>query len=390
MTSSSWADVSPAQAGGGDEAYYGGIRDLVDQEKFKRMPREEYRKAMASLRDNRYRRRDVALPQSERSRQGEEMANNFIDSAGYCGLASTPLARVDYIDAIMATIEERDFLPEICNSEIAERIESCGQLVQILKQPKVSPWERCRVDQPMAPRQVSISSVCLSICKAIYQSFKFDELTINSACKNWDMFEKAFLESNYESYVAYQRNWVFSRMIARMIPRNQGNQAGNKRNVKLGAAGAPRLVTSKNIAKELASLKQVLSEHLHWVPGEMWLVVPPELATVMAGSDFANASWIGGQQSMAVEGEWEQPVHGFRVFETNHLPSVQDTGRTCYYILAGHRDAFTYASNIIRSRIVPGIDAFSVFYQMLAVWGGDALYPDLMALGYWAFDPEIA
>jgi hypothetical protein len=315
--------------------------------------------------------------------------NNFIDSAGYQGLANTPLARVDYVDAIMATIEERDFLSEITNSDIVERIESCGQLVQLLKRPKVSEWRRYSVNQPMVPGQVSISAVCLSICNAIYQSIKFDELTINSACKNWELFEKAFLESNYESYVAYQRNWVFARMISKMIPQNQGNTAGRKRNLKLGASGAPRIITRNNISTELSYIKQVLTEHLHWVPGQMWIVVPPDFATVLASSDFANVSWVGGTKSMAIDGEWTDQIMGFRVFETNHLPSVVDNGKVCYYILAGHKDAFTYASNIIRSRIVTGIDSFSVLYQMLAVWGGDALYPEFMSLGYWTFDPEL-
>ena len=316
--------------------------------------------------------------------------NNFIDSPGYSGIMQTPLARVDYHDAIMAQVEERDFLGEITNGDIVERIESCGQLVQILKQPKVGPWRRYSVNQPMVAGQVGIQGICLSICNAIYQSIKFDETTITQACNRWDLFETAFLEANYEQYVSFQRDWVFSQMISEMLPCNQGNGAGKRRNLKLGANGAPRVITRANISMELASIKQCLTEHKHWVPGEMWVVVPPEFQTVLVGSDFANVSWVGGAKSMAVEGELESNVMGFRVFETNYLPYTFDSGRNCYYILAGHKDAFTYASNIIRSRIVNGIDSWSVIYQMLAVWGGAALYPEYMALGYWAFDPEAA
>jgi hypothetical protein len=72
------------------------------------------------------------------------------------------------------------------------------------------------------------------------------------------------------------------------------------------------------------------------------------------------------------------------------LPSSKEAQHTCYHVIAGHKDAFTYAANIIRSRLVTGIDSFSVMYQMLAVWGGAALYPEYMALGYWAFDPLAA
>ena len=68
-----------------------------------------------------------------------------------------------------------------------------------------------------------------------------------------------------------------------------------------------------------------------------------------------------------MDGAWSQTLMGFNVFETNHLPYSYEGSLVCYHILAGHKDAFTYASNIIRSRIVNGIDSWSVIYQMLAV-----------------------
>ena len=43
-------------------------------------------------------------------------------ASGYGGLESTPLARPGYFNEIMNRVYERDFLPEITNSQIDERI----------------------------------------------------------------------------------------------------------------------------------------------------------------------------------------------------------------------------------------------------------------------------
>jgi hypothetical protein len=316
------------------------------------------------------------------------MTVNIPDSAGYGGLLNTPLARPYYYDKIMEKVYERDFLREITNSEIAERITSCAQTVQIMKAPEVTQWRPYQINQQMVNSSVSATAISLSICYAAYQSLKFDELTIHYACEHWAQFEEKVLEACYESFVEAQREWVFTSMIAEVDPQNRGNTAGKHRNIPLGDTGAPRPITKATITSELANLKLVLTEHLHWVDRDMFIVVPPELNNVLVESNFANKAWVGGSgNSMAVDGAWGQTLMGFNVYETNHLLTTVDSGYPCYYILAGHRDAFAYASEIIRSRVVQGIDSWSTMYQMLAVWGGAMLYPKYLALGYWYFDP---
>jgi hypothetical protein len=310
------------------------------------------------------------------------------DSAGYNGLMNSPLARPEYKDQIMAHYEERDFLADITNSSINEQITNCGQLVQILCAPKVPKWRTYSVNQPMTNSQVSITAICLSICNAAYQSIKFDTLTINAACTNWPLFEAAFLEANYESYAAFQRDWVFSHMIAAAARENQGNAAGQKRNLPLGAKGAPRIVTRQSIALDMSYLRQCLVEHRHWVNGQMFLVVPPDFYTVLANSNYANASWIGGGRlSTQIDGAWVDQVMGFNIFESIYLPSILDNSKLCYYVLAGHRDAYTYATNIVQARLMEDLSTFGIMYQMLGVWGGAPLYPQFLAVGYWSFDP---
>jgi hypothetical protein len=311
------------------------------------------------------------------------------DSAGYNGLMNSPLARPKYHDKIMVRVEERDFLADITNSEISERIEDCGQIIQILRPPEVAPWRSYNLNQPLVYGQVGVTAFTLAITNAAYQALKFDELTISMACDQWDDFERAFLEENYQKFVAFQRDWVLTRMLASVHPGNIGVAAGKKKNINLGAQGAPRVINSSTITTELSQLKQVLNEHEHWIEGQMWLLVPLDLQAVMINSNFANMAWVGGTtpSSLMVDGSWPYKVVGFDVIETQHLVSTMDGGKLCFWVMAGSKDAFSYAANIIKSEVINTHDYFGVVYRMLAVWGGAAIYPKFMAAAYWTFDP---
>jgi hypothetical protein len=318
------------------------------------------------------------------------MTVNTQASSGAASMLSTPLARPFYYDKIMELVYERDFLREITNSEISERIKSCAQTIQIMKAPQVTDWRTYQDSQEMVHGQVSATAISFSVCNAAYQALKFSELDIHYACERWASFEEQVLNDCYEKFVSFQRRWVFTSFMAEVSPRNRGNAAGKHGNIALGDLGAPRTITRGNITHELGALQQIFFDNEHWVDNQMFLVVPHEFYRVLLESNFANKAWVGGTgQSTAVDGAWADLIVGFHIYETNHLPFVLDGGKLCYYVFAGHRDAFAYASDIIRSRIVQDIKSFSTFYQMLAVWGGKMIYPEYLALAYWHFDPAV-
>ena len=309
-------------------------------------------------------------------------------ASGYGGLDATPLARPGYYNVIMARVYERDFLPEITNSEIDERIIACHQQVQILKAPEVGPWRSIQKNQEMIPSQVTAEAICFEICNAAYNDIKIDKLDIRWACERWAQFEEKFLEDVYESWVSMQRKWVLTAMLMEASPANQGAHAGKHGDIDLGSRGNPITITKDNIALHFTNLQRVLMEQLRWVENDMFLVLPVAFRTVLVQSNFANAMWVGDAKktSFAVDGMWEQQIAGFNLIETVHAPFVKDAdGRVCYYILAGHRSAFAYAADIIDGRLVFPERTWSAEYQMLGVWGGKMLYPEAIAVGYWTF-----
>jgi hypothetical protein len=312
----------------------------------------------------------------------------MLSASGYGGLDATPLARPGYYNEIMARIYERDFLPEITNSDINEDVIKCHQQVQIMKAPEVGPWRTISKNQEMVPNQISAEAVSFEICNAAYNAIKIDQLDIEFACDRWDAFEEKFLDAVYESYVKYQRDWVLGRMVLECDPQNKGSACGKYGDIDLGSKGNPIVINKDNLSLQLANLQRVLIERLRWADNQMFLVVPTALKPILIQTNFANPEWTH-KNPMLVDGMYENQLCGFNVITTTNLPVVKDdTGKICYYVIAGHRSAYAYASNIINSRVVESERTWSAEYQMLAVWGGKMLYPDALVVAYWTFDPK--
>lgn len=313
---------------------------------------------------------------------------SFKSASGYGGLETTPLARVGYHDKVIALAWEKDFLPEITNSQINERVIDCNSTVQIMKQPQVGPWRLYEKNQELIPNQVSAEGVCLEICNAAYNAFKFDKMDIAFACDRWDAWESMFLDSSYRTLVEMWRTYVLTSMILETSRKNKGARAGRYGNINLGTSGAPVQVTPATLPLHLARLQRVLKEFHRWDEGKMFIVVPTAMMEVLVQSNYANNAWTGDcvPCSIAIDGMWNKTLMGFKVIETSYSPSAVDsTGQLAYYVIAGNIDAYAWYADIIEGRIVNMQQTFGIQYQMLSVWGGKMLYDDAMAIGYWTF-----
>lgn len=311
---------------------------------------------------------------------------SFKSASGYGGLEGTPLARIGYYNKIIARAWETDFIPEIVNSEIDERITRCNQKVQFIRQPQVGPWRKYDKNQELVPNQLTPESFCMEICNAAYNDIKIDKMDVQQACERWAEWESSFLESTYQSLTEMWRTWVLNGMVLETSARNKGSKAGKWRNIDLGAPGKPLQVTPQNVHRALARLQRVLRDTHRWEEGKMFIVIPTALKEILVSSPYANAAWMGDcvPCSMNIDGLLPKKLMGFNVIESTYAPTVFDqTGDVAYYIIAGHNQAFAFAADIIEGRLIEPDRTFGIEYQMLAVWGGKMIYPDAMAIGYW-------
>lgn len=309
-------------------------------------------------------------------------------ASGYPGIEASPLARIGYSDVILSRVYEEDWLPRITSSELLEPVTRCNQVIQLMRAPEVGPLRSYQKNQQLVPNTVGTDARCLTICNMGYQDLKFDLTDVKQACERWAPFEEKMLESLYQSYVDSQRRFVLGRMMAQVSPMTSLNTAGKLQDVDLGSPGNPLHVTPQNLPVVLAKLQRVLIEQKRWRDGEMFIIVPPILRTYLAMSNYANSLW-SCQCGGIISGMWDHELFGFQPIESIHVPTVMDSsGAQSFYILAGHKEATAYASNIIESRLITSdADYFGVRYQYLVAWGAEVIYPDALAMGYWTFDP---
>lgn len=312
----------------------------------------------------------------------------FPSASGYPGIEATPLARHGYSDLILSRVYENDWLPRITASELLEPVTRCMQSIQIMQAPEVGPLRAYVKNQQLVPSTVGTEARCLTICNLGYQDIKFDETDIQMACDRWAAFEQKLLESMYQSYVDSQREYVLSRMMAQVSPLTSGTIAGRNRDINLGAPNAPVMVTPRNLPKVLFDIQRALIEQKRWKDGEMFLIVPPILRTYLAMSNYSNQEWSCSCGTI-VSGMWDKQLAGFNTIESIHVPvRMDETGKLSFFIIAGHKEATAYASNIIKARLnTSDPNSFGVRYQYLVAWGAEVIYPDALALAYWTFAP---
>lgn len=311
-------------------------------------------------------------------------------ASGYAGWETLPINQPLYHNEILTLVDERDFLPEITNADVDERVLYCGQTLQILTAPIMPDWRPMQKNQEIIPNQVHFDSKCLNVCNLAYTAIKISMEDIRYACGNYPQYEEKFLEGSFTSYTKMQRDWVLTSMILEAGRQNSGTHAGKYGIVDLGAKGSPVVVNKENMPLRLAELALVLQDqdNVAWKDDEMFLVVPYMMRLVLAMSNFSNAAWTGSCKpcSFAVDGSWANQLMGFNVIETTHLPMVREPdGSIGFYVIAGHPSAFVYVNDIIESRIVQNPRYFGVEYQMLATWGGKMIYPHAVAVAYWTF-----
>jgi len=311
--------------------------------------------------------------------------SGFASASGYEALMNSPLARVGYEDNIIAKIWEEDFLPLITNTKILERLTQCFQVIQFMEEADVGKWRKYELNQELITDNISPGGFEVRICNAAYKALKFDQLDIKMICDRWPQFEESFLNSAHQGLSQMWTCYVLDAMVLEADRCNKGNAAGVYGNVDVGVTGAPRTITGTSFAIEVAKMKRILEERNRWQDGKMFILLPPAISELMVSSPYANAMDMGScvDCSLLATGQMPGKVVGFDVFQTNYVPTVMESNKPAYYIIAGHMDAYAFAGDITNARMKEPSRYFGVEYQMQAIWGGKLIYSDAIVIGYW-------
>jgi hypothetical protein len=239
-------------------------------------------------------------------------------------------------------------------------------------------------------------SMDLLIDKGKYFAFQVNDVLEYQAKPNLiDMFSTDAAE---QMRIAVDSNVVYN-TFSQAATANKGATAGVKSaSYNLGTDAAPVALTAANVVQKVLELASVLDEQN--VPDEgRYLVLDPATRALLFQSELAKAYSTGDATSPVRNGKIGS-IDRFTVYVSNQLPraaagtatpwtsgdgtetSVTSTGTVLKRraIIAGHKAAITFASQITKMETVRNPNDFGDFIRSLNVYGFKVVHDKSLAL----------
>jgi hypothetical protein len=183
------------------------------------------------------------------------------------------------------------------------------------------------------------------------------------------------------------------------VAANRGLTAGAKSSsYVLGTPVAPVTLTASNVLQKILEMASVLDEQN--VPEtDRYLVIDPYTRALLMQSNLAQAQFMGDAQSTVRNGKIGS-IDRFTVYVSNQLPKIAAGASTSWTsgdgseatiasagtnlksraIIAGHKSAITFASQITKMETVRNPTDFGDFIRSLNVYGFKVVKPESLVL----------
>ena len=179
---------------------------------------------------------------------------------------------------------------------------------------------------------------------------------------------------------------------------NKGATAGVKSgSYNLGTDLAPVALTASNVLQKILEMASVLDEQN--VPqSDRWLLIDPFTRSLLMQSNLAQAQFMGDDKSPVRNGLIGM-IDRFKVYVTNQLPKAVAGTATPWLsgdgsensitstsnlkrrvIIAGHKSAITFASQITKMETVRNTSDFGDYIRSLNVYGYKVVKAEAMTV----------
>lgn len=234
----------------------------------------------------------------------------------------------------------------------------------------------------------------LLIDKGKYFAFQINDVLEYQAKPNlMDMFAADAAE---QMRIAIDSTVLYNTFTAGAAA-NKGLTAGVKSSAyNLGTDVDPMELTGSNVLTKILEMASVLDEQN--VPeSDRWLVIDPATRTLLMQSNLAQAQFMGDDSSPVRNGKIGK-IDRFTVYVSNQLPKGADgakwvsgkgdensVGTTTNVLkrralIAGHKSAITFASQITKMETVRNPNDFGDFIRSLNVFGYKVVKPESLVL----------
>lgn len=284
---------------------------------------------------------------------------------------------------------------EIANTDWQGEISGMGDKVVINTAPTitVSPYT---AGTNLTYQVPTPDTVELLIDKGFYFAFQINDVLAYQAKPDlMDMFAADAAEQmriKIDSTVLYN---TFTQAAAANKGATAGAQSGS---YNLGTDASPITLTATNVVQKVLELASVLDEQN--VPdSDRWLIIDPATRALLFQSDLAKVYATGDDTSPVRNGKIGM-IDRFTVYVSNNLPkgtagtatpwvsgdgsenSVTTSGTVAKRkaIIAGHKSALTFASQVTKMETVRNPNDFGDYIRSLNVFGYKVVRPEAMAL----------
>lgn len=291
---------------------------------------------------------------------------------------------------VMRLFTEMTVANEICNTDYEGEIKNKGDQVQVRVAPTYVTVGTYAIGTPINYATPGEDARTLNIDQAKYVAFKVDDVdAVQSDLQLMNIFaERAALSAKIDTdqaILAYMKGKAFAGAregidgndINAASSGNLGATAGVvSASFDLGETAAAITITAANATDKIVDLGTVLGEHN--VPDEgRWVVIPNWYANFLKKSDLKAANITGDGKAVLRTGLIGE-IDSFRVYKSNLVPSTSDTGLK-YHVMAGVKNATTFASQINKSETVRSQDQFEDLWRLLLLYGREVIQPEALA-----------
>ena len=173
---------------------------------------------------------------------------------------------------------------------------------------------------------------------------------------------------------------ILGTIYADVAAANKGTAAGKRTaSYNLGTTGAAIQLAKTTILDYIVDLGSVADEQ-NWPETDRWLVLPTWAAGLLKKSDLRDAHMMGDQTSVLRNGHIGR-IDRWNLYTSNNVAKVADTGDK-FHILAGHKSALTFASQMVKMETLKSETTFGHIVRGLNVFGYKVVKPEFMAVLY--------
>jgi len=282
-----------------------------------------------------------------------------------------------WVPKMQLQFEKRCVVQAISQNQYEGVIKNQGDTVNINLEPTVAVNDYV-IGQKLNYESLEPNQVVLEINQAKYFAVEVDD--IDQKQSNTDLID-GFAESAGRRMKEKIDYTVLQGIYNSEDSNNSGATAGaDSSGFNLGTSGSPVSLTDTNILDYFSDVATVLDEQS--CPSDnRWFVIPPAFANLIMRSDVRDASFTGEKETIVYNGKLPKKINGFDVYVSRQLKTASDSG-TCWYCLAGHISALTFASQLVNTEVMRGPDVFGTYIRGLHVFGYKVVRSEGLAVLY--------